>query len=402
MRFIIKSNAMKKASRRDFLRNSLAGGAAIAITPALISKETGERSRFTNDFRSKREDEWRNRVESMHYRRFGNTGLMLSELVMGTFGRNKILVAREAIERGVNYFDVAQRYARGRNEEAIGEIVSEAGMRDRIFISTKISAYLPTIDALAKDVINGLPSEKLHAIRKRSLKTLDNAGVQRTGYHFDLFPGHDQELPEGYLTSQIVREFGHHPNFKNELRKKMDQAIDGSLRRLKTDYVDVLHCPHGARLPEELEEPTIQEFYEDAKKSGKVRFAGVSVHSDVPSILNRAAELSYYDVAMVAYNIANQGTMELAITRAAEQGMGLIAMKAARAINREIDGRPVPSWRLDKLNQAISGDEKAELKAYVWALQNSNITSVISHIDNSDMLQENLAVCGRRVDLGIV
>ena len=75
-------------------------------------------------------------------------------------------------------------------------------------------------------------------------------------------------------------------------------------------------------------------------------------------------------------------------------------LAAARCINRIFDDGGVPQWRLDKLNAAIKGDMKPELKAYLWVLQNPNISAVISDITSSEMARENLAIAGRKVDLG--
>ena len=180
----------------------------------------------------------------------------------------------------------------------------------------------------------------------------------------------------------------------------MLKSVEESLQRLGTDYIDILHCPHGARVPEELEDEAIIETLDELKKQGKIRYSGLSIHTDVPGNLERAAELGYYDSAMVAYNIVNQGSMELPIRKAYEKGMGIIAMKAASGVNPPSERlRPVPQWRIEKLNHAIPEEMKLPLKAYLWVLQNQHISGVISAFTSEVMIRENLSIIGQKVNI---
>ena len=103
---------------------------------------------------------------------------------------------------------------------------------------------------------------------------------------------------------------------------------------------------------------------------------------------------------MVAYNIANQGSMELPLQRAVRSGMGIIAMKAARAIHSDKpETEPVPEWRKAKLNQVIPGELSNYAKAYLWVLQNPNISAVISEFPSVEGIRENLSIVGKKVEL---
>ncbi|MEE2904453.1 MAG: aldo/keto reductase [Myxococcota bacterium] len=81
----------------------------------------------------------------MQYARLGRSGLKVSKLSMGswmTFGRGVDLdtskaCIREAYDRGVNFFDHAEAYARGRAEEYCGEILSEF-RREDLVLSSKV------------------------------------------------------------------------------------------------------------------------------------------------------------------------------------------------------------------------------------------------------------------------
>jgi hypothetical protein len=83
-------------------------------------------------------DEWTgSRVEG--YRRLGRTGARVSDISLGsgasTGGRQTVAVVREAIDRGVNYFDTAPDYAAAGSENRFGEAMQ--GVREQVFLATK-------------------------------------------------------------------------------------------------------------------------------------------------------------------------------------------------------------------------------------------------------------------------
>jgi L-galactose dehydrogenase/L-glyceraldehyde 3-phosphate reductase len=91
----------------------------------------------------------------MHYREFGTTGLIASELGFGC-GRvggllidgsdaDRRLAIRLALDGGINWFDTAEAYGDGKSEEALGWLLEERGAEP--YISTKI-----TVDPTAADL----------------------------------------------------------------------------------------------------------------------------------------------------------------------------------------------------------------------------------------------------------
>jgi voltage-dependent potassium channel beta subunit len=127
----------------------------------------------------------------MKYRRLGRSGLKVSELSFGswvTYGNQvDTSAARElmaaAYDSGVNFFDNAEIYARGQSEEIMGSVLKELGWpRGKYVVSTK--------------------------------------------FYWGMAAGK-----------------GDFPNERNTLnRKYLRQAIDGSLKRLQLDYVDLVFC----------------------------------------------------------------------------------------------------------------------------------------------------------------
>jgi voltage-dependent potassium channel beta subunit len=83
----------------------------------------------------------------MEYRKLGKSGLKLSALSLGSWvtygGQTGEDVAREcmttAYDAGVNFFDGAEVYAKGRAEEVMGSVIAKAGWRRAsLVLSTKI------------------------------------------------------------------------------------------------------------------------------------------------------------------------------------------------------------------------------------------------------------------------
>ena len=182
--------------------------------------------------------------------------------------------------------------------------------------------------------------------------------------------------------------------------QKIKESIEGSLKRAKTDHFDILMCPHGGNSREEVTIPEIFTTFEELKKEGKVRFLGVSTHNDPAGVMDAAAETGKYDVVMCAYNVINGGYLEDAIRHAHGKGMGIIAMKAAMAVATHHEAiKPIPNWRIEKVNRIVPGDLKAPLKAYLWVLQNPRISGVISNLWNEQFVKENLSIVGKKVEL---
>jgi len=154
----------------------------------------------------------------MNYRRLGRSGLKVSELSFGswvTYGNQlDANAARECMaaawDGGVNFFDNAEVYAAGRSEELMGEALKKlAWPRLKYVVSTK--------------------------------------------FYWGITDG---------------------PNEKNTLnRKYLMNAIDGSLRRLQLDYVDLVYC-HRPDAATPLEE-TVWAMH-DMIERGKALYWGTS------------------------------------------------------------------------------------------------------------------------------
>lgn len=343
---------------------------------------------------------WRNKQSGMSYRRLGRTGMMVSEI--GSGGDPIHLANWEhlnlALDMGLNYLDMAPAYNRGECEQAYGKLIQ--GRRDKVFLATKISGFQGIRNRLYREIFDALPADKQSAIRKRADELIRKRMVDKPGYYMEYYPGQRNGIAGPYLATAMMQDYAHKVEGSKQFRQMMIDSLEGSLKRVGTDYFDIVHCPHGALAPEELEIPEIYETFAELRKAGKVRFLGVSSHTDPARILRRATQLGTYDVVQAAYNVINGGYMDQALSDAAAAGVGFIGMKVAMAVaTHHKPLQPVPQWRIDKINRIIPGDMKPPMKAYLWALQNPNVSIVVSNLWDNTFIRENLSLAGKKVDL---
>ena len=87
----------------------------------------------------------------MKYVQFGRTGLQVSQLCLGTMSMgssawkgwvldeaDSVPLLRRAVDRGINFFDMADWYSTGRNEEVVGRNVLKMSTRDQLVLATKV------------------------------------------------------------------------------------------------------------------------------------------------------------------------------------------------------------------------------------------------------------------------
>ena len=160
----------------------------------------------------------------MKYYTLGNSGLRVSRLALGTmsFGDDWGWGADESssrqlfdqfLEAGGNFIDTADLYTNGNSEKMLGQFVKDSNSRDRVVIATKFS--------------------------------------------YNAEPGN--------------------PNAGGNGRKNIMRAVEGSLQRLGTDYIDlyILHTWDTVTPAAE-----VMRTMDDLVRSGKVRHVGLS---DVPA-----------------------------------------------------------------------------------------------------------------------
>src|SRR5260370_13796043 len=130
----------------------------------------------------------------MEKRKRGKLGLEVSELGLGCMGMSQFYGPRDdkesaatlerAVELGINFFDTADVYGAGHNEELVGKALKK--YRDRVIIATK---FANQVLADGKREING---------RAEYVRSACDASLKRLGVdHIDLYYQHrvDQKVP---------------------------------------------------------------------------------------------------------------------------------------------------------------------------------------------------------------
>jgi aryl-alcohol dehydrogenase-like predicted oxidoreductase len=370
--------------RREFIKTSLAlaaGAAGLGGLSPVFSAPPPSGA------------EWRNKQGGMKYRRLGRTGFMVSEIVCGgdPIAPDNRRHVEVAFEQGLNYFDTAPAYGQGRSEEGYAAALQAVG-RERVFLTTKVSPLGRARNQAYQQVFAGLGRGEQEAVLREVTEDLKRRGATLPEYMGNYFQGQLREIEEDALSDALERRFRSRVDARATYVDTIVKSVDESLKRLRTDYVDILMCPHGASSYAETQIPEVHEAFERLKKEGKVRALGVTAHNDPAGVLRGAIVSGVYSVAMVAYNFVNRAYVEPALEEAKQKDFGVIAMKAAQAVfHPDRSTNPFPE-RLALLNQAVPGELTPHQKAYKFDLSNPNLSAVVSNMVDEKQVRENLSV----------
>ena len=111
-------------------------------------------------------------------RTLGKTGLTLPVVSMGVMNADIPGLLRRAYELGIRHYDTAAGYQQGRNEEMVGQVIKDLGVREKVTIATKEAVrdhdrQLNTADGKARFIDN----------TEKSLKRLQMDHVDILFYH---------------------------------------------------------------------------------------------------------------------------------------------------------------------------------------------------------------------------
>ena len=190
-----------------------------------------------------------------------------------------------------------------------------------------------------------------------------------------------------------------HKAWGGESRRQMQTALEGSLRRLRTDYVDI-YFNHAVNDVRRLQNPEWAEFTDRAIRDGKIRYRGMSGHGgSLVECLDYALDRDLADVILVAHNFAQDASFyeklraqlhyvslqpELArvIEKASSKGVGVIAMKTLMGA-RINDMRP---W---ETNGATFSQA-----AFRWVLSSPHVDGLIVSMTSTAGIDEYVAASG--------
>jgi aryl-alcohol dehydrogenase-like predicted oxidoreductase len=122
------------------------------------------------------------------------------------------------------------------------------------------------------------------------------------------------------IATKVGNDFSHGPVRKNFDPAYIRQAVDRSLQRLRTDYIDLyqLHNPPLMMLQRSEHYAVLDEL----REAGKIRYYGVSVHDAYEGVM--AIHTGKPDVIQAPYNPLRQDAREELFPLAQEQNVGLI------------------------------------------------------------------------------
>lgn len=305
------------------------------------------------------------------FRTLGRSGLVVSPLALGTmtFGSGEWgadeAEARRVFdayrEAGGNFVDTADIYAGGESERLVGQFIKEAGARDEVVLSTKFA-------------FNGSASPL----------TTSQAG-------------------------------GGNPNAGGAGAKNIHRALDASLQRLGTDYIDLywMHIWDGVTPVEE-----IVQTLGDLARAGKIRYFALS---DMPAWLAmKAATLAAERRApapiaiQVEYSLVARDIEAEHIPAALEGGMGVMPWSPLgggfltgkyRRENTTNTGRLSGAnpfgqskfvdrnWDVLETLKAVAGetDRSPAQVALRWVMQRPGVASTLIGVRTAAQLAGNIA-----------
>lgn len=305
----------------------------------------------------------------MRYNPLGSTGLLVSELCLGTmtFGDQpsrfsaiagldqaaSTALVRQAFDAGINFLDTANIYTLGQSESFTGKALKDLGIRrSDVIVATKAAARM-----------------------------------------------------------------GEGPNDGGANRYHLLQQIDASLKRLQLDHVD-LYQIHAWDAGTPVEE-TLRAL-EDIVRSGRARYIGVSNWAawQIAKALGIAERRGFDKFVSVQayYTVAGRDLEREIVPMLASEGLGLLAWsplaggllsgkyRLGKDGNRgegrraSFDFPPVDLDRAEALIEAMApmaearGASIAQI-ALSWLLHQDAVTSVIVGAKRTDQLADNIAAC---------
>ena len=303
-------------------------------------------------------------MSQMIYRRLGRSGLRVSALSLGSWityhnqvdTQSAVEMMAAAFDAGINFFDNAEVYAVGRSEEVMGQALRQ----------------------LAWPRLNYLVSTKF-------------------------FWGLDRES-EGVNRKDTLN------------RKYLMQAIDGSLKRLGLDFVDLVYC-HRPDPHTPIEETA--HAMNDMIVQGKALYWGTSEWSaaDIRAAWEICDRHGWHKPVMEQpqYNLFHRKRVEqeysrlyddigLGLTTWSPLASGLLTGKYRQGVPADSRGAlPNMAWMQDRLTDAARNAAVSQLEpiaaelgcnlaqlALAWAACNPRVSTVITGASRLGQLQDNL------------
>jgi predicted aldo/keto reductase-like oxidoreductase len=160
-------------------------------------------------------------------------------------------------------------------------------------------------------------------------------------------------------------------------------AVEGSLQRLQTDYLDV-GIIHEVNTIERLMAPTFHEAFDRLREQGKVRFLGVSSHTpNLEAVMRHAVDSGRFNMLLVAYNFNNWPDLTTIFHDARQRGIGVVGMKTLKGAKASV------------LKDFADQSQAFSQAAFKWVLSNPDVSGLVVSINDFDQVDEYLFASGK-------
>jgi aryl-alcohol dehydrogenase-like predicted oxidoreductase len=276
----------------------------------------------------------------MDLTRFGTTDLMVSDIGFGCARLGGVFQSvspdamlrtlSRALDAGITFFDTSDMYCQGESEALLGRAFR--GNRERVVIASKVGYCLPARRKLVSQV-----------------KPLLKPVIRRLGIKRGALPaGASGALTQDFSPAYITK------------------AVEGSLRRLRTDYLDLyqLHSPP----PSVLTSGDFLAPLERLQRDGKIRYFGVSCETtaDVLTCLHYPG----LSALQLRLSLLDQTALDTAIPLARERGVALIARECFAG---GLLAKPADAMGLEAIlpDEAARETKRDEILGYAGLAQQS-------------------------------
>ncbi|MBF0589090.1 MAG: aldo/keto reductase [Magnetococcales bacterium] len=259
------------------------------------------------------------------YSPLGKTGVKMGDIAFGAGRLPSASLILRAIDRGVNYIDTAPDY--GPSEDLIGDALTRFRQRDKVYIASKFCHPIP------------------------------------------------------YQSGRSHLQVG-------SSRKEYIESVESSLKRLGTDYLDVVFVHaigEKASFGDEkarLVDDEMLEAVEVLKKQGKIRALAVSSHGphNMEKLMLEAVRSGHFDAIMPAFNFMQFPKLPEVLDEAYRRGVGVVAMKTLAG---------------DKKAGAKSGGPEFAQAAFKWVLKHPGVSGLVITMKSVSDLDRYIPASGQ-------
>lgn len=232
---------------------------------------------------------------------------------------------------------------------------------------------------------------------KRAIAQIRHAIDQGVNYIDTAWPYHSgaseplvgKALGDGYREKVYIAT--KLPSWMVKDRAHMDEFLDAQLKRLKTDQIDY-YLIHNLAGPmwDRLKQIQVLEFLDQAKQSGKIKYAGFSFHGRVDDF-QTIVDDNPWEFCQIQYNYLDEfhqaGTQGLEY--AAQKNLGVIIMEPLRGGNL---GLPEPPPEVKAVWQQALPPRTPVEWALRWVWDRPEVTVVLSGMNEEAHIKENLKI----------